>query len=70
MNKITLIDIGLAKNIFHLHAVDDKDKQMKVAKLSLLKLPSICTAVNRLSSQWRLVQAGGDFVHHWVMRFV
>ena len=38
MCKITLTGIDLAKNVFHLHAVDDKGKQMKVAKLSRLKL--------------------------------
>ncbi|HHL2713321.1 TPA: IS110 family transposase, partial [Yersinia enterocolitica] len=38
MSNITLIGIDLAKNVFHLHAVDDKGKQMKVTKLSRLKL--------------------------------
>ncbi|HDL6960607.1 TPA: hypothetical protein PXM37_004254 [Yersinia enterocolitica] len=38
MSNITLIGIDLAKNVFHLHVVDDKGKQMKVTKLSRLKL--------------------------------
>lgn len=38
MNKITLIGIDLAKSVFHVHAVDDKGKQVKVARLSRPKL--------------------------------
>lgn len=38
MNKITLIGIDLAKNVFHLHAVDNNGRQIKVSKLSRFKL--------------------------------
>lgn len=38
MSKITLIGIDLAKNVFHMHAVDNKGSQVKVLKFSRLKL--------------------------------
>jgi len=38
MSKITIIGIELAKNVFHLHAVASTGRQVKVIKLSRLKL--------------------------------
>lgn len=38
MSKITIIGIDLAKNVFHLHAVDSTGRQVKAIKLSRLKL--------------------------------
>lgn len=38
MNKITLIGIDLAKSVFHVHAVDDHGRQVKVARLTRAKL--------------------------------
>nr|WP_241391582.1 IS110 family transposase [Yersinia frederiksenii]ULG19896.1 IS110 family transposase [Yersinia frederiksenii]ULG19971.1 IS110 family transposase [Yersinia frederiksenii] len=37
MSKIILIGIDLAKNVFHLHAIDSKGEKVKAAKLSRLK---------------------------------
>ncbi|WP_201011894.1 IS110 family transposase [Nitrosomonas ureae] len=38
MSKITITGIDLAKNIFHLHAVDSTGRQVKAIKLSRLRL--------------------------------
>lgn len=38
MSNATLIGIDLAKNVFHMHAVDNKGNQIKALKLSRLKL--------------------------------
>ncbi len=38
MSKITITGIDLAKNIFHLHAVDSTGRQVKAIKLSRSRL--------------------------------
>ena len=38
MSKITITGIDLAKNVFHLHAVDRNCRQVKAIKLSRSKL--------------------------------
>ncbi|MBV6446811.1 IS110 family transposase [Nitrosomonas sp.] len=61
MSKITIIGIELAKNVFHLHAVDSTGRQVKVIKLSRLKL----TEYLHRSEPITVAMEACASAHHW-----
>ena len=61
MSKITIIGIELAKNVFHLHAVDSTGRQVKVIKLSRLKL----TEYLHRSEPTTVAMEACASAHHW-----
>ena len=61
MSKITIIGIELAKNVFHLHAVASTGRQVKVIKLSRLKL----TEYLHRSEPTTVAMEACASAHHW-----
>ncbi len=61
MSKITITGIDLAKNVFHLHAVDSTGRQVKAIKLSRLKL----TEYLHRSEPITVAMEACASAHHW-----
>ena len=66
MNKVTMIGIDLAKNVFWLHGADERGRKVFSKKMSRAQLPEFIVAVQPCT----IVMEACSSAHFWGRKFI